>query len=158
MQSLDCSNSSRKTLSPPRQAPPSRPHPMPQKPPAAKAPTPASAAQPWGGGGDGGRKGGGARTPPLLTCHPGRAKAHAQGRRSRAESAPWPPPLRLRRGPLPPPGLIQSRPDPGFRPELPRPSHDKGAESGAGRHVTTRRRRLMTPEPALAVSATGLGS
>lgn len=130
-----------------------------QTPPhAAEAPTKASAAQPWGGGGDGGREGVGARTPPLLTCHAGRARAQAQGRRSHAESAPRPPPLCLCRGFLLPPALIHSRPDPGFRPGLPQPSHDKGAESGAGRHVTTRRRRLMTPEPALAVSATEEGS
>lgn len=34
----------------------------------------------------------------------------------------------------------------------------RGAESGAGRHVTACGRRLMTPEPALAASATGEGS
>lgn len=48
-------------------------------------------------------KGVGERTPPGLTCHPGRARAQAQGRRSRAGSAPESPPFPLRRGLLLPP-------------------------------------------------------
>ncbi|KAJ8784997.1 hypothetical protein J1605_007553 [Eschrichtius robustus] len=107
---------------------------MPQKPP----PRPARPSPGAGEGTGDAKEGARAHRPysPVTRAAPGRTRR--AGGRARS--------------------LIQSRPDPGFRPELPRPSHDKGAESGAGRHVTTRRRRLMTPEPALAVSATGLGS
>jgi hypothetical protein len=85
--------------------------------------------------------------PVRLTCQPGRAHS------ARAESHPGSTPP-LSKGPFCRRPQM-SRLDPGFRPCRFGTSHDPEAESGAGRHVTARRRRLMTQEPALDVSAIG---
>lgn len=142
MWSLNHSRSSRKTPSPLRQAPPSRPHPTPQN----SAPGAPGQHNPRGGGDGDGKEA--ARTPPRLTCHLGQRTRRPAVVRGVCTPAPHPS-VSVRVLPLTPSPFPYPEP---ARPRLPAPgpsavAGDREAGSGGRHHVTARRRLPMTSGP-----------